>query len=56
MAAVAQELSDEERVDIAAAKIAPSSTPTTPTGISSRMKRAKTRSVRSKAAAGGWIV
>ena len=41
---MAHELRELESVDIAAAKIAPSRIPRTPTGISSRMKRAKTRS------------
>ena len=43
---------DEELV-MAAAKIAPSSSPTSPVGSSSRMKRAKMRSARSNGTAGG---
>ncbi len=52
-AAVAQELRELERVDIAAAKIAPRRIPRIPTGISARMKWAKTRSARSNATSGG---
>ena len=51
-AAVAHELRELDRVDMAAAKMAPSRMPSTPIGISSRMKRAKTRSGRSKTMSG----
>src|SRR5690606_12535923 len=50
--AVAEEFNELDRVDIAAENTAPSTTPSTPTGMKSTMNAAKTRSARANCGTG----